>query len=72
MGFGCDDGLGSVDGVDGVNGTRSTDVVDTMVGVDGWRRRWLRTVGADGWRRWMALCVTSGEGDTHSGSLLFV
>ena len=39
----------------------------SMVGVDG-------GLGSSTQRAltWKSLCVTSGEGDTHSGSLLFV
>ena len=52
----------------------------TVGGIDGWRR-WVASMdGVDGGLgsstqralTWKSLCVCSGEGDTHSGSLLFV
>ena len=58
--------------------------VASMDGFDGWRRWWLRLlasmVGVVGWLgsstqralTWKSLCVPSSEGDTHSGSVLFV
>ena len=59
-------------------------MVALMDGFDGWRRWWLRMVASmvdvDGGLgsstqralTWKSLCVPSGEGDTHSGCLLFV
>ena len=63
----------------GVDGWRRR--VASTGGVDGWRR-WMASMdGVDGGGlgsstqralTWKSLCVPSSEGDTHSGSLLFV
>ena len=55
-------------------------MVASIDGVDRWRRSLASIVGVDGGLgsstqralTWKSLCVPSSEGDTHSGSLLFV
>ena len=85
-GLGSYGGVDGVDGVDGtgVEALLVPMMVASMDGFERWRR-WVASMvvsmdGVDGGLgfstqralTWKSLCVPSSEGDTHSGSLLFV